>query len=93
VRLLSTNRPPQSVKSPVHSSNELWNAFGACGGLMGVKCHSRLPTSSNSLEAKSKKPPRSKQQEVGPRKYYAVAVGRTTRALGSSLPGMKRIAP
>jgi hypothetical protein len=48
VRRLSTNRPPQSVKSPVHSPSELWNAFGACGGLMvGVKCHSRLPTSSN----------------------------------------------
>jgi hypothetical protein len=43
VRRLSTNRPPQSVKSPVHSPSELWNAFGACGGLMGVKCHSRLP--------------------------------------------------
>jgi hypothetical protein len=46
---LSTNRPPQSMKSPAHSPNELWNAFGACGGLLGAKCHSRLPTSSNSL--------------------------------------------
>ena len=50
VRLLSTNRPPQSVKSPVHSPNELWNAFGACGGRLGVNCHSRLPTNSNSSQ-------------------------------------------
>jgi hypothetical protein len=29
-------------------------------------------------EAKRNKPPRSKQQKVGPKKYYAVAAGRTT---------------
>jgi hypothetical protein len=56
VRLLSTNRPPKSVKSPVHSPNELWNTFGACGGLLGAKCHSRLPTSSNSLKPQDEPP-------------------------------------
>ena len=40
---------PQQPKHGLHTPPELWNAFGACGGLLGAKCHSRLPTSSNSL--------------------------------------------
>jgi hypothetical protein len=39
----------QQPKHGLHTPPELWNAFGACGGLLGAKCHSRLPTSSNSL--------------------------------------------
>jgi hypothetical protein len=42
---------PQQPKHGLHTPPELWNAFGACGGLLGAKCHSRLPTSSNSLSA------------------------------------------
>jgi hypothetical protein len=41
VWLLSTNRQSQSVKSPTNNPTNQWGGFGACGGLLGPKCHSR----------------------------------------------------